>query len=130
MDLWPNKSIISFVTTTTGLDEFLDATSTMAQRSDAHLEVCCLAVDSAQPTGLFAGAPTVVFQETLEQLQTQAEMFARQSARKAERVAHSLEHRRCRRASGRDRVLCRAEIAVLGPCVAALPLWCRARTTR
>jgi len=69
------KSIISFLTTTTGLDEFLDATSTMAQRSDAHLEVCCLAVDSAQPTGLFAGAPTVVFQETLEQLQTQAEML-------------------------------------------------------
>lgn len=67
------KSIISFVTTETALDEFLDAAITMAQRSDAHLEICCLAVDSTQAVGVFAGAPAVIYQESLEQLQRQAE---------------------------------------------------------
>lgn len=67
------KSLISFVTSETGLDSFLDAAVAMAERSDAHLEICCLAVDSTQAIGFFAGAPAVIYQDSLEQLQTQAE---------------------------------------------------------
>lgn len=66
------KSLISFVTSDTGLVTFLDAAVAMAERSDAHLEICCLAVDSTEAVGLFAGVPAVIHQESLERLQTQA----------------------------------------------------------
>lgn len=72
------KSIISFVTAATGLDEFLDTASMMAQRSDAHLEICCIAIDSTQPVGFFAGAPAVIYQESLEHLQGEAETLREQ----------------------------------------------------
>lgn len=67
------KSLISFVTSEEGLDAFLDAAVSMATRADAHLEVCCLAVDSTQAVGFFAGAPVVIYQDSLKILQAQAE---------------------------------------------------------
>ncbi|MCC1481127.1 universal stress protein [Roseibaca sp. Y0-43] len=67
------KSLISFVTSETGLESFLDMAATMARRSDAHLEICCLAVDTTQAVGFVGGAPAVMFQETLNQLQARAQ---------------------------------------------------------
>lgn len=66
------KSLISFVTSEHRLEAFLDLAATMAERQDAHLEVCCLAVDSTQATGFFAGAPVVIYQDSLAQLQENA----------------------------------------------------------
>jgi len=66
------KSLISFVTSETGLDSFLDAAIAMAERLDAHLEVCCLAVDSTQTVGFYGGAPAVIYQESFEALQAEA----------------------------------------------------------
>lgn len=67
------KSLISFVVSEDGLDTVLDAAIALAERLDAHLEVCCLAVDSTQVAGFYAGAPAVIFQESMDALQTQAE---------------------------------------------------------
>jgi nucleotide-binding universal stress UspA family protein len=67
------KSLISFVVSEDGLDTVLDAAIALAERLDAHLEVCCLAVDSTQVAGFYAGAPAVIFQESIDALQTQAE---------------------------------------------------------
>lgn len=66
------KSLISFVTSDARLPAFLDAATAMASRLDAHLEICCIAVDSTQAFGAFAGAPAIIYQESLETLQTQA----------------------------------------------------------
>lgn len=66
------KSIISFVASEHGLEPFLAAAVSFARRHDAHLEVCCLAVDSTQAIGFFAGAPAVIYQDSLESLQGQA----------------------------------------------------------
>lgn len=67
------KSLISFVVSEDGLDTVLDAAIALAERLDAHLEVCCLAVDSTQVAGFYAGAPAVIFQESIDALQAQAE---------------------------------------------------------
>lgn len=69
------KSLISFVTSGERLDNFLDAASELAERLDAHLEICCLAVDSTQAIGFFAGAPAVIYQDSLESLRAEAEIL-------------------------------------------------------
>lgn len=67
------KSLLSFVTSETGIENVLDAAISMAKRSDAHLEVCCLAVDTTQAVAFVGGAPAVIYSDSLERLQEKAE---------------------------------------------------------
>lgn len=81
------KSLIGFVTSDSGLDQFLDSAVNMARRSDAHLEICCIAVDTTQAAGFIGGAPAVIFQETLEHLQTKAQTLRDQVQAKLKGIA-------------------------------------------
>jgi nucleotide-binding universal stress UspA family protein len=66
------KSLISFVASDYGLDAFLNSAIKLAERHDAHLEICCMGVDTTQAVGFYAGAPAVIYQHSIEHLQTQA----------------------------------------------------------
>ncbi len=66
------KSLTGFVTTTDGLEAYLDAAAGLAERLDAHLEVCCLGIDPVQASDIYAGAPMVLARDTLAQTQAEA----------------------------------------------------------
>jgi len=51
----------------------LDAAIDLARRQDAHLEVLALGLDQTQVGYFYAGASAIVYQETLERAQTEAE---------------------------------------------------------
>ena len=67
------KSLTTFVTSEPDLASLLEAGAAMAQDLDAHLEVCCLAVDTTQAVGAFGGAPVVIYQDSVEIQREQAE---------------------------------------------------------
>lgn len=66
------KSLVTFVISENGLPALLDRCITLAQRFDAHLEVCCLGVDATQSMGFYAGAPAVIYHQALDAAQTTA----------------------------------------------------------
>ncbi len=64
------KSILTVVTSATGVPAHLDAAVALARREDAHLDVLCLGVDHSQNGFYFVGAAPmvpVILQETLDQ---------------------------------------------------------------
>lgn len=67
------KSLTTFVTDQATIKPALDAAVTMARREDAHLDVCCLGVDHTQPGYFYAGAPAMIYQETLDRARAEAE---------------------------------------------------------
>lgn len=60
------KSLVTFVATETGLQALLQSATDLAQRFDAHLEVCCLGVDTTQSMGFYAGAPAIIYQDSID----------------------------------------------------------------
>jgi len=67
------KTLLTFVTHESTMATTLDAAATVARREDAHLEVCCLGVDHTQVGYFYAGAPAMVYQETLDQAREAAD---------------------------------------------------------
>ena len=67
------KTLLTFVTHETMMATALDAATAVARREDAHLEVCCLGVDHTQVGYFYAGAPAMVYQETLDQAREAAD---------------------------------------------------------
>jgi nucleotide-binding universal stress UspA family protein len=67
------KTLATFVTDDAMINPALDAAITMARREDAHLDVCCLGVDHTQPGHFYAGAPAMIYQETLDRAREEAE---------------------------------------------------------
>ena len=67
------KSIATFISDAATIDPALEAAITMARREDAHLDVCCLGIDHTQPGHFYAGAPAMIYQETLDRAREEAE---------------------------------------------------------
>ena len=67
------KTLLTFVVNGELLKPTLDFAITMALQEDAHLEVCCLGVDHTQVGYFYAGAPAMVYQETLDRARDEAE---------------------------------------------------------
>ncbi len=67
------KTLLTFITHESMMATTLDAAAALARREDAHLEVCCLGVDHTQVGYFYAGAPAMVYQETLDQAREAAD---------------------------------------------------------
>jgi nucleotide-binding universal stress UspA family protein len=67
------KSLATFITDASSIDPALDAAITMARREDGHLDVTCIGVDHTQPGHFYAGAPAMIYQETLDRAREEAE---------------------------------------------------------
>lgn len=67
------KTLLTFATNGETLAPTLDSAVALAEREDAHLEVCCLGVDHTQVGYFYAGAPAMVYQETLDRAREEAE---------------------------------------------------------
>lgn len=66
------KSICTFLTSASDATRQLDSATQVAARHDAHLEICCLGIDTTQSVGFYAGAPAMIYQEALDQAQATA----------------------------------------------------------
>lgn len=67
------KSICTFLTSASDATRQLDSATQLAARHDAHLEICCLGIDTTQSVGFYAGAPAMIYQEALDQAQATAD---------------------------------------------------------
>ncbi len=67
------KSLVSFVTEAARIPLVLEAGIRLARREDAHLDVVCLGIDHTQPGFFYAGAPAMIYQETLDQARAESE---------------------------------------------------------
>ena len=67
------KSLVTFVTDAALIGLALDAGVRLARREDAHLDVVCLGIDHTQPGFFYAGAPAMIYQETLDQARAEAQ---------------------------------------------------------
>ncbi|PQO22905.1 universal stress protein [Rhodobacteraceae bacterium WD3A24] len=67
------KTILSFISREAAIETTLAPAITMTRREDAHLELSCLGIDHTQTGYFYAGAPAMVYQETLERAQKEAE---------------------------------------------------------
>ncbi len=79
------KSLMSFVTDPATIATTLEAGIALARREDAHLDVCCLGVDHTQPGYFYAGAPAMIYQETLDRARAEAEALEKDVRRRLER---------------------------------------------
>ena len=70
------KSICTFLASDTDALAQLDSAASLAARYDAHLEVCCLGIDTTQSIGFYAGAPAIIYQDALDSAQANAEALA------------------------------------------------------
>ncbi|MDD7972122.1 universal stress protein [Roseinatronobacter alkalisoli] len=80
----PYKSLVTFIASETGLQPLLQSAIALARRLDAHLEVCCMGIDSTQSMGFYAGAPAIIYQDSLDAAKATAnalEEKARESLR-------------------------------------------------
>lgn len=66
------KSICTFLASDKDATAQLDSAASLAARFDAHLEVCCLGIDTTQSVGFYAGAPAIIYQDALDSAQTSA----------------------------------------------------------
>ncbi len=66
------KTLVTFVASEDGLNDLLDKAIALARRFDAHLEVCALGVDTTQSMGFYAGAPAMVYHQSLDAAQATA----------------------------------------------------------
>lgn len=80
------KSLVTFIASPVGMQELLNKSIQLAQRFDAHLEVCAVGVDATQSMGFYAGAPAMIYHQALDaaqatarELHTQIEAQLRQS---------------------------------------------------
>lgn len=60
------KTITSFITGKRNLQATVRAGIALARHEDAHLDVICLGVDHTQTGAFYAGAPAMIYQETLD----------------------------------------------------------------
>jgi len=67
------KSLATFLTDPVTAAMALDAAIAIARRQDAHLDVTCIGIDHTQPGFFYAGAPAIIYQETLDQARSEAE---------------------------------------------------------
>lgn len=67
------KSILSVVTEVAAVRGLLGAAAALAEREDAHLDVLCLGIDRTQAGYYYSGASALVFQETIEKAQSDAD---------------------------------------------------------
>jgi nucleotide-binding universal stress UspA family protein len=67
------KSVCTFLASQTDATAQLDSAIQLAQRHDAHLEICALGIDTTQSVGFYAGAPAIVYQDALDQARSQAD---------------------------------------------------------
>jgi len=67
------KSILTVVTDVGAVPGLLGAAAALAEREDAHLDVLCLGIDRTQAGYYYAGASALVFQETIEKAQSDAD---------------------------------------------------------
>ncbi|MFU8898488.1 MAG: universal stress protein [Roseinatronobacter sp.] len=70
------KSICTFLASDTDAVAQLDSAASLAARFDAHLEVCCLGIDTTQSVGFYAGAPAIIYQDALDTAQASANALA------------------------------------------------------
>ena len=70
------KSICTFLASDRDMEALLASATTLAKRFGAHLEICCLGIDSTQSVGFYAGAPAVIYQEALDTAKAAAEDLA------------------------------------------------------
>jgi nucleotide-binding universal stress UspA family protein len=66
------KSIITFAASQEGLADLITKSVALARRFDAHLEVCCLGIDTTQSMGFYAGAPALIYHQALDAAQAKA----------------------------------------------------------
>jgi nucleotide-binding universal stress UspA family protein len=66
------KSIITFAASQEGLADLIAKSVVLARRFDAHLEVCCLGIDTTQSMGFYAGAPALIYHQALDAAQAKA----------------------------------------------------------
>ncbi len=67
------KSICTFITAEADIAPMLASATALARRYDAHLEVCCMGVDTTQSMGFYAGAPALLYETALESAKATAE---------------------------------------------------------
>lgn len=70
------KSISTFLASDKDAAAQLDSAIQVARAHDAHLEVCCLGIDTTQSVGFYAGAPALIYQEALDEARASAEARA------------------------------------------------------
>lgn len=67
------KTILTVATDQTDLKPLIEAASVIATREDAHLDVLCLGLDRTQVGYYYGGGSALVYQETVERAQQDAE---------------------------------------------------------
>lgn len=67
------KSICTFLASDAQLDDLIASAHSLASRFDAHLEICCLGIDTTQSVGFYAGAPAMIYQEALDRAREAAD---------------------------------------------------------
>ena len=80
------KSICTFLTNEADIGPMLDSAGALARRFDAHLEVCCMGVDTTQSMGFYAGAPALLYESAIEAARQTAEALC-EAVRKKLRTA-------------------------------------------
>ena len=73
------KSLVTFIASEDGMHELLNKAVEVTRRFDAHLEVCCLGVDTTQAMGFYAGAPAVIYHQALDTAQAIARKLQEQA---------------------------------------------------
>lgn len=67
------KTLTTILTSDADLDATLEAAVSLARHHDAHLDVCCLGVDSTHVSGFYAASSVTFYQEGLERTRAEAE---------------------------------------------------------
>lgn len=70
------KSICTFLASEAQADTLIASAQSLAKRFDAHLEICCLGIDTTQSVGFYAGAPAMIYQDALDQARTSVDALA------------------------------------------------------
>lgn len=78
------KSLVTFIASETGMAPLLDHAVALAQRFDAHLEICCMGVDTTQSMGFYAGAPAIIYQDALDSAKASAEALHKKASARLE----------------------------------------------
>lgn len=80
------KTICTFLASEAAVDSLLVSAQSLAARFDAHLEICCLGIDTTQSVGFYAGAPAMIYQDALDQARSSVDALA---ARVKKRLQHA-----------------------------------------
>ena len=70
------KSICTFLASKAEADGLIASACSLARRFDAHLEICCLGIDTTQSVGFYAGAPAMIYQDALDRASESAGALA------------------------------------------------------